>query len=89
MSPREEILQEALALICGARQREHGDPVETHQNIAAMFNAATGHNVDSYDVVIMHICTKLARIKTSPANRDSWVDIAGYAAIGFECAKES
>jgi hypothetical protein len=29
---------------------------------------------------------KIARLKNSPNHRDSWVDIAGYAACGAECA---
>jgi hypothetical protein len=30
------------------------------------------------------IAVKLARLKTSPDHIDSWVDLAGYAAIGGE-----
>lgn len=29
---------------------------------------------------------KLSRLMWTPAKRDSWVDIAGYAACGLECA---
>ncbi|MFN7882545.1 MAG: DUF6378 domain-containing protein [bacterium] len=27
----------------------------------------------------------MARLKNSPNHRDSWVDLAGYAACGAEC----
>ena len=29
---------------------------------------------------------KIARVKYNPRHADSWVDIAGYAACGAECA---
>jgi hypothetical protein len=29
---------------------------------------------------------KIARLRANPTHRDSWVDLAGYAACGYEVA---
>ena len=41
-----------------------------------------GIRITSRDVVIMMILLKISRIIESPHHHDSWVDIAGYAALG-------
>lgn len=38
------------------------------------------------DVAAMMAMLKLARIAKSPEKADSWIDLAGYAACGGECA---
>ena len=40
--------------------------------------------VDS--IANMMILLKVARLKSSPSHKDSWVDVAGYAACGAECS---
>lgn len=40
------------------------------------------------DVAAMMVLLKIERIKANPNHRDSWVDIAGYAACGGEKAVE-
>jgi hypothetical protein len=37
------------------------------------------------DVAAMLALLKIARLQQSPNHRDSWVDLAGYAACGAEC----
>lgn len=41
-----------------------------------------------HDVALAMICLKLSRITWTPGQMDSWVDIAGYAACGWECSVE-
>ena len=41
-----------------------------------------GIRITSRDVVVMMILLKISRIIESPNHHDSWVDIAGYAALG-------
>ena len=41
-----------------------------------------------HDIAIMIIQVKTSRLMWTPAKRDSWVDIAGYAGCGYECATE-
>lgn len=38
--------------------------------------------VDAHDVAMMMADVKLARLENAPGHKDSWVDLAGYAACG-------
>jgi len=42
--------------------------------------------VTPVDVAIMSALIKVARLIESPGHRDSWLDLAGYAACGYQCA---
>ena len=42
---RATILREAEALVMGDRHTDYVDPVETHQRIADIFHAITGHDL--------------------------------------------
>lgn len=42
--------------------------------------------IDPHDVAIMMIQLKNSRLAWSPEKRDHWVDTAGYAACGWDCA---
>ena len=44
-------------------------------------------NLDEVDVASMMIDVKQARLENDPTHRDSWVDIAGYAAGGGTAKK--
>lgn len=80
------LLDEAIRLTSGDRNRAYGEPVANQAHIAAIFNAITGHDVSARDVALFHVATKLARLAMNPLHRDSYVDLTAYAAIGYECA---
>lgn len=42
---------------------------------------------EPYDGAVINALLKISRIAVSPAHRDNWVDLAGYAAIGWECVE--
>ena len=42
--------------------------------------------VEAEDVATMMMLLKISRISWSPQKRDHWVDVAGYAACGAQCA---
>lgn len=42
--------------------------------------------LDPHDVAIMMMQLKHSRLAWSPEKRDHWVDAAGYAACGWDCA---
>jgi len=42
--------------------------------------------LESQDVAVMMMLLKISRISWSPQKEDHWVDIAGYAACGAQCA---
>ncbi len=55
----------------------------------ALFEALTGNKLSELDGWRFLICLKLARSTTGKPKRDSYVDLAGYAALAGECALES
>lgn len=91
VTPRGKILREAEKLITGDRNKNYGSPTENFDTTAALWNAQMGHKLkpgESFtgpDVALLMIQLKMARLKTSPSNRDHYLDIAGYAACGWEC----
>jgi hypothetical protein len=74
-------LLEALDLIEGERAESYGDAKENHARIAAMWSALLEKEVTPNQVYLCLIAVKMSRLVESPRHRDSWLDIAGYAAL--------
>lgn len=94
VSERTALLREAEALVMGSRNNQYGPPTQDFARTAAILNSlhfrkADGTELQPHDVAVIQIAVKLSRLKWSPEKRDSWVDIAGYAACGWECAEEA
>ena len=84
---RKECLDNAAKAVLKDRAREYGDgPEDSFSAIAGMWSAYLGRPVSSADVACMMALLKIARLKANPHHGDSWVDVAGYAACGAECA---
>lgn len=87
---RQQALEEAIKLICGDRNETYGGPVQNFTRGAAMMRAYMGdrqmYSFSATDYAAFNVIIKLARVANSPEHRDSWVDMAGYAALGLECA---
>jgi hypothetical protein len=81
---RSKFLTEVDGAINGERSTSYGDPSVGFSKTASMFNAVTGAEILPVDVVIFNIVQKLERLSHTPGHRDSWLDIAGYAALGAE-----
>jgi hypothetical protein len=90
ISPRAEVLREAERLITGDRNETYGTPTQNFTNIADLWNVqfrhllAPGKEFSAADVALAQIHVKMARTITQP-KRDNFVDLAGYAACGWEC----
>jgi hypothetical protein len=97
-SPRASALAEATQLITGDRNSQYGPPTADFKRTADMatgfgfgvtadggktYRALKGHHV-----AIFMMLLKTSRLAWTPAKRDSWVDDAGYAGCGYECAVE-
>ncbi len=82
---RRAVLEEANNIVNGARADAYGGPEDSFNAIGALWTAYTGVAYSATDVAIMMALLKIARLKTSPNHRDSWIDLAGYAACGAEC----
>lgn len=94
---RAEVLDTAEGLISKDRAAIYGDAKESFEAIAAMWTAylknhAPGddlHPLNGADVAAMMVLMKVSRLRYAQQHADSWVDIAGYAALGGEIAGDN
>lgn len=84
---RAYFLDKAEELINGNRAREYGDARENHQRIADVWSMILKTKVTPEQVCACMIGLKLARLANSMQQDDTWVDIAGYAALGGEISQ--
>lgn len=76
---RPTILEEAGHIALGQREEDYGDKLESFNRIAVMWGGYLGVKIDAYDVANMMIALKISRARGKGFQRDSYVDIAGYA----------
>ena len=81
----DSILAEADRLVSTDRNQDYGDPADDFARAAAIWSAILGVQVQPYQIGLCMIGVKLSRAVESPAKRDHWVDIAGYAKCGHHC----
>ena len=74
-----EVPQEAAETLL--ERGSHGDAIENHEHIAALWSAYLGVEVSAREVAEMCILLKLSRALCGEPVRDHYVDICGYAAI--------
>lgn len=90
LTTRRKLLIEAADAVDGDRDAAYGGPEDSFRTIAALWNLyldAKMGDLQAHDIAAMMILFKVARIVGSRGtHRDSWVDAAGYAACGYECA---
>lgn len=78
---RREILVDAAACVCTDRNLMYGEPEDNFRMIAGMWSAYLGIPLGAEDVANMMILFKVGRAATAErTTRDTYVDIAGYAA---------
>ena len=92
---RKELLDKAIEIIEGARQEHYGSPEDNFKRIAEYWQTYLRQTqieglpiaIHSWDVATMMVLMKVARLAADYLHDDSWLDIAGYAACGSECAE--
>lgn len=95
---RAAVLEKARACVCGEREEDYGSPEDSFGCIAELWDAylraaCVSPNaivtVTPTDVAMLMALLKIARVGTSfvGGTADSFVDLAGYAACGAECAE--
>lgn len=95
---RAAVLEKARACVCGEREEDYGSPEDSFGCIAELWEAYLRAaciapdsvvRVTPTDVAMMMALLKIARVGTSSigGTADSFVDLAGYAACGAECAE--
>lgn len=85
---RDEVLDEAKNLISTDREQDYGSPRESFERIARLWTHYFGTHFAPADVAAMLALVKISRIARDPAKQDSWVDLAGYAALGAEVSDQ-
>lgn len=87
---RKQVLDAAAACVTQDRATVYGGPEDSFAIIADLWSVywqAVGRaNFEPHDVALMLGLLKVARLVRNPKHADSWVDLAGYAACGAECA---
>lgn len=84
---RKECLDAAAGCVLQDRQNQYGGPENNFERIATMWNGYLGtSSIKPWDVAAMMGMLKMARARFNPKYADNWVDMAGYAACGIECA---
>lgn len=94
---RKELLDKAESLVSAERDEQYGvgSTAANFHTIAALWNAYLSRRSQNKfmqitvgDVSAMMVLLKVARLAGAPGHEDSWVDIAGYAAIGCELTEK-
>ena len=83
---RSDVLSRAYNATTG-RVDLYGEPRATLGKTAELWTVLLGVQVEPYQVALCLDAMKTARILANPTHEDSWVDKAGYAALGAELSK--
>ena len=79
------ILDEAAAIVAGARATEYGEGAENSlPRIAAYWSTYLGRELSARDAANMMVLLKMARESHKP-KRDNHVDAIGYLALAEQC----
>jgi hypothetical protein len=81
---REKALDTAKSLVSGQRATDYGDAKESFTRIAAIWTAILDTPITAGQAALMLAGLKMARLVQTIDHEDSWVDLAGYAALGAE-----
>jgi hypothetical protein len=99
-----EMLNATSDLIGGQRAQDYGDKYVNHMRIAKLWtmwlqertaswrvdceDENTDFHVSPYDVAMMMLLVKVARLMHSPGHQDCHIDIAGYASVMEEIVND-
>lgn len=80
------VLRRAEELVTGDRRQDYGEATASFEALALIWGTLTGTAFSAAQVALCLAALKLWRCSTSPGSMDSWTDLAGYAALGWEVA---
>ena len=84
MNKTKELLTKAHTLVSGDREKDYGDKVKNHNNIAKLWSAYLDTPVTAHDVAILMTLLKVARTKLGQVSEDTYIDMSAYGAIAGE-----
>jgi hypothetical protein len=82
------VLTQAADLINNDRDRDYGSADANHQRISRIWEVILGIPVSPAQVSLCMAGVKIARLSHDISKVDSWVDMAGYAALGAELSQQ-
>jgi hypothetical protein len=84
-SAREEMLLEVARIISGQRDEQYGGPEDNFEKIARIWTVLFDRKFSREDIAMAMVGVKMARYAAGAGFQpDTWTDIAGYAACGYE-----
>lgn len=89
---RQQCLDRASKIVHHDRNVKYGEPEDNFADIGSYWTTflrkklKTDTQITAADVAIMSALIKISRLQNTPTYEDGYVDIAGYAACGVECA---
>lgn len=86
VNKRQELLDEAAKCVNIDRRQNYGPPESNFKRIADKWSVTLGIPITSVQVALCMIDLKTCRLIETPTHHDSWVDMAGYSACGWEVA---
>lgn len=86
MNKRTEVLDFAIALTNGDRERDYGTPAENFGRIADGWSVILQSDVSAEQVALCMAWLKIARLVNGP-HEDSYVDAAAYMALAAELSE--
>jgi hypothetical protein len=80
----QQVLRRAESLVTGDRRQDYGEATASFESLALMWGVICRSAFSAHEVALCLAALKLWRCSTSPSSMDSWTDLAGYAALGWE-----
>ena len=84
MKDTKRLLMAAHVLVGEDREKDYGDKVKNHNNIAKLWSAYLDIKIEAHDVAILMTLLKIARTKLGAVSEDTYIDMAAYGAIAGE-----
>ena len=86
---KQDLLVEASQLISGQRAEDYGTARDNFGRIASMWQVILEtEQITPAQVALCMAALKICRLVNTPDHKDSWIDTAGYIALGGELATE-
>jgi len=83
---RVDVLNQAEQLINGPRAQDYGDARENFGRVAQVWSALLDQHIEPEQVALCMTALKMCRLAKTLDHTDSWIDAAGYIALGAEIA---
>jgi hypothetical protein len=82
-----ETMLKHAASVVAERRKIYGEPAAAMAVVARRWSITLGRRITPAEVVLCLIDLKLARLGHDPKHQDSFLDIAGYAAVPLEVGR--